>query len=270
MRNRVLLQALLGAAAVSAREVPATIRSFYNSLGAAGSCCNKLATGFYASDDGPDTFSYCGDHLSDYNVVYIQGVGGALADMDVDCDGAQRAGSDDGRCNSSTDTQGETAFRSTVAGYGRGIADLDPFVHPYVVFGNEGSKPGWKTFDPRAYGVEPLSVVAVVCGDQLLYAIWGDTNGDDGAKPMVGEASIALATACFGSSMSGNNGHDATDVLYLAFAGSEAVPGADGAAWDVGSFEEFEASIAALGDRLVQRVGGRAVSVSAARSRVSS
>jgi hypothetical protein len=55
MRNRVLLQALLGAAAVSAREVPATIRSFYNSLGAAGSCCNKLATGFYASDDGPDS-----------------------------------------------------------------------------------------------------------------------------------------------------------------------------------------------------------------------
>jgi hypothetical protein len=32
-----------------------------------------------------------------------------------------------------------------------------------------------------------------------VYGIWGDTNGDDGDEAMVGEASISLATACFGS-----------------------------------------------------------------------
>lgn len=93
---------------------------------------------------------------------------GALADMDVDCDGAQPA-TNDGRCASSVDTQGATAFQPTVAGYGiRGVNDLDPFVHPFVVFGNEGSKPGWRTFDPRSVGVRKLSVVAVVCGNQLV------------------------------------------------------------------------------------------------------
>ena len=48
---------------------------------------------------------------------------------------------------------------------------------------------------------------------------------------MVGEASIAMATACFGTSMNGNNGHDETDVLYIAFPGADAVPGSSGADW---------------------------------------
>lgn len=96
-----------------------------------------------------------------------------------------------------------------------------------------------------------------------MYGVWGDTNGDDGSKPVLGEASIALATACFGKGMTGGNGHDATDVLYLAFVGDDAVPGADGAAWDAASYDEFEASIAALGDRLVAGVGGGNASVGA-------
>jgi hypothetical protein len=33
----------------------------------------------------------------------------------------------------------------------------------------------------------------------------------------VGEASIALATACYGISVNGNSGHDENDVLYIAF-----------------------------------------------------
>jgi hypothetical protein len=73
---------------------------------------------------------------------------------------------------------------------------------------------------------------------------------------MVGEASISMATACFGTSMNGNNGHDQTDVLYIAFPGSDAVPGANGANWGATSWQSFESSIEALGNKLIQRIGG--------------
>lgn len=53
MRNQVLLSALVGAAGVAARDVPSNVRDFYNSLKAKGDCSNKLATGFYAKDNGP-------------------------------------------------------------------------------------------------------------------------------------------------------------------------------------------------------------------------
>lgn len=46
-------------------------------------------------------------------------------------------------------------------------------------------------------------------------------------------------------------GHDVNDVLYIAFAGSDAVPGQDGANWAAGSREEFQESIRGLGERLV-------------------
>jgi hypothetical protein len=88
--------------------------------------------------------------------------------MDIDCDGEQNGLGNDGRCASSTDTQAVTSFQSTIQGYHKGITDLNAYVHPYVVFGNEGSKRGWKTFDPREYGIEPLSVMAVVCGGKLV------------------------------------------------------------------------------------------------------
>lgn len=73
---------------------------------------------------------------------------------------------------------------------------------------------------------------------------------------MVGEASISLATACYGTSMTGDNGHDPDDVLYIAFPGSDAVPGANGANWGASSYSSFESSITGLGDRLIQRIGG--------------
>jgi hypothetical protein len=72
---------------------------------------------------------------------------------------------------------------------------------------------------------------------------------------MVGEASLALATACFGTSMTGDNGHDELDVLYLAFPGSDAVPGASGANWGAASWQAFEASIEGLGNKLIRRIG---------------
>ncbi|KAK0719262.1 glycoside hydrolase family 75 protein [Lasiosphaeris hirsuta] len=251
--------ALLASGGIVAREIPQNVRDLYNTIKDKGSCSDELATGFRATDNGPDTFSYCGDHLSD-GVIYIQGRGGALADMDVDCDGVQGGPQDDGRCSvgRSPDYQDTTAFQDVVAGYNAGIQDLNAYVHPYVVFGNTGSKPGWRDFDPTKHGVQPLSVVAVVCSDKLVYGVWGDTNGDDGNHPMVGEASLALATACEGTSMSGSNGYSQTDILYLAFKGDDAVPGAKGANWTAADYGAFEASIEELGDRLVEGIGSGA------------
>ncbi len=56
--------------------------------------------------------------------------------------------------------------------------------------------------------------------------------------------------------MNGNQAHDENDILYIAFTGSDAVPGANGANWDAGNFDSFETSLGSLGDRLVQRIGG--------------
>jgi hypothetical protein len=89
-----------------------------------------------------------------------------------------------------------------------------------------------------------------------FYGIWGDTNGDDGEYAVIGESSISMATFCFGDSVNGNSGHDQTDVLYIAFTGDEAVPGASGANWNANSATDFESSIQALGDRLIKRIGG--------------
>ncbi|KAK4144584.1 glycoside hydrolase [Dichotomopilus funicola] len=254
MRNQLLISALLGVA--SARDIPANVQAFYDQVKSAGTCSNKLATGFYALDGGANTYSYCGDHLDDYNVVYIKGTDARLADMDIDCDGIGDGPGNDGRCGSSSDTQGDTSFMDEVASYNKGVDNLNAFVHTYVVFGNTGSKSGWKTFDPKEYGIEPLSLMAVVCNNKLIYGIWGDENGDDGQHPMVGEAAISTATACFGTGVNGNAGHEQTDVLYIAFPGSNAKPGANGADWGAQSWQDFQSSIQSLGDKLIQRIGG--------------
>jgi hypothetical protein len=106
--------------------------------------------------------------MNDYNVIYLQGNNRELANMDIDCDGIQNGPADDGRCGSSGDTQSITSFQYIVESYGTGQRDLDANVHPYVVFGNEGSKPGYATFNPENYGIEPLSVMAVVCNNKLV------------------------------------------------------------------------------------------------------
>lgn len=54
--------------------------------------------------------------------------------------------------------------------------------------------------------------------------------------------------------MNANIGHAAADVLYVAFKGQVAVPGAKGADWAASSFQEFEASIQKLGEKLVSQI----------------
>ncbi|KAI1371069.1 glycoside hydrolase family 75 protein [Hypoxylon crocopeplum] len=254
MSLKALLTASVFLGASLARDVPSNIKNFYNSVKSKGQCSSKLASGFYSTYDDDNSFCYCGDHVDDFNVVYLTGNNGQFANMDIDCDGTQGSAADDGRCGNSGDTQSITSFADTVRGYGKGIRDLDANIHPYVVFGNVGGKEGYTSFDPQKHGIEPLSVMAVVCGDKLIYGVLGDENGVDGEKSVVGEASISLATACFGKSITGNNGHDENDVLYLAFPGSDAVPGKNGAKWDAKNYSEFEQSIESLGDKLIQRI----------------
>lgn len=254
MSLKTLLSVSLFLGASMARDVPSNVKNFYNSIKSKGQCSNALASGFYSEYNNDNSFCYCGDHLQDDKVIYLTGKNGQFANMDIDCDGTQGGPADDGRCGKSSDTQSITSFADTVRGYGKGVRDLDAKIHPYVVFGNVGGKAGFKSFDPQKHGIEPLSVMAVVCGDKLIYGIWGDENGADGQKSVVGEASISLATACYGKKIAGNNGHDENDVLYLAFTGKDAVPGKNGAKWDAKNYDEFESSIQALGDKLIQRI----------------
>lgn len=253
MALRTALSAFTLASLAGAREIPDNVRAFYDRVTSSGECANPVSsTDFHSVYGGGSGFGYCADSSRD--VVYISGQSSQLTNMDVCCDGIQDGPADDGRCETDPSLLSITAFQYLVEGYGTGQKDLDANAHPYVVFGNTGDTPGWPTFNPQDHGIEPLSVMAVVCGDQLFYGVWGDMNGDDGDDAMVGEASISLATACFGQEMNGNFGYDGNDVLYVAFPGSEAVPGASGAAWTAQNFDDFEASIADLGNRLIERL----------------
>ena len=224
--------------------IPDNVQKLYEKIRSTDKCSKDIKAPFFALDDSPKDFCYC-DEFMDGKGFYIRGTGHNLVGMQVDCDGDQEGLTK--RCGNSKDTQSQTSFKPDVQAFG--ISDLRADIHPYVVLGNEGSAPGYTTFDPRSVGVEPLSIVAVVCNGKMIFGIWGDTNGDDGL-PLVGEASIAVATACFGDKMDGNHGHDEFDVLYIAFSGHDAVP-KDTAKWDASSYEEFEDSIIDLGNKLV-------------------
>ena len=92
--------------------------------------------------------------------------------MDIDCDGANNSA---GACANDPSGQGQTAFKDTVKGYG--IKDLDANLHPYVVFGNEGSSP---SFNPQSKGMKPLSVMAVVCSNQVVRTVTFSITGPFG------------------------------------------------------------------------------------------
>lgn len=77
--------------------------------------------------------------------------------MDIDCDGANSHG---GNCGYDESIQDQTSFKDIVSSQ-YGIPDLDANIHPYVVFGNTD-------YDPQRDGMWPLSVMVVVCGDQLV------------------------------------------------------------------------------------------------------
>lgn len=71
---------------------------------------------------------------------------------------------------------------------------------------------------------------------------------------MVGEASISLATACYGTGVNGNAGHDKNDVLYIGFPGSVSDTVHKHAKWAAKNFGDFESSIKNMGDTLVAKL----------------
>ena len=243
VQQSVLTAAYTSITLVSALDLPSNLQNFYNSHKSNG--CNQIfADGFSDGVNGGGGVQYCGDIP---NAIFLHSTnnGGEWADMDVDCDGANLGA---GKCSNDPSGQGQTAFQDTVASYNVGISDLDANRIPYVVFGNSGSSP---SFDPQMAGMQPLSVMAIVCNNQLHYGIWGDVNG----ATSTGESSISLADLCFpNEGLTGDNGHGAHDVLYIGFTGNEAVPGQGGANWKANNAQTFEDSIRWLGDKLIGRV----------------
>lgn len=225
----------------TARSITPGVQTLYNAL-KGGSCSKILKSGFKDGQTSNTGVKYCADDST--GTMWIAG-NGQLADMDIDCDGANNSA---GLCANDPSGQGQTAFMDTVKNYG--ISDLNSNIHGYVVLGNEGSSP---SFDPQSYGIKPLSVVVVVCNGQIHYGVWGDTNGG----VVTGEASISLATACFpNEGITGDSGHGAHDVLYLAFKDPAAATTATNVNWKATSFSAFESSLATIGDQLIARFGG--------------
>lgn len=105
--------------------------------------------------NGARGFAYCGD-INGTIYLHGSGNGGQYDNMDIDCDGKNSKGGD---CGADVTGQDQTAFKGQLKQFG--IDELDANVHPYVVFGNTN-------FDPQQYGMEPLSVMAVVCNNQVV------------------------------------------------------------------------------------------------------
>ncbi|KAL7805623.1 glycoside hydrolase family 75 protein [Trichoderma gracile] len=231
MHSSTLFTLLATGTTSLAYTIPANLQAIYDAH-KAGTCARPLSG---TSSSGA---VFCGDIP---NAIFLKGSSGNYDNMDVDCDGADDKAGD---CSNDPTGFGETAFKDAVQSYG--IPDLNANIHPYVVV-NE--KP---FFDGQQY-IKPLSVMAIVCNNQVWYGIWGDTN----TEPTTGEASISLAQLCFPNEhLNGDFGHGAKDVLYIGFIGDDTVPGKNGAKWNAQNVSEFEASIKSLGDRLVQGLNG--------------
>ncbi|GAA6010557.1 hypothetical protein JCM11491_002967 [Sporobolomyces phaffii] len=184
-------------------DVPPALLSFYQTLGTKGSltCAegvviDERSEGYKTNGQGKDGTHYCAKEKRDPAYIWW------MSNMDVDYDGAPTT---EGICEGDGSYFELTAFTD---GDGEPINALTV---PYVVI-NQGDG-----IDPAKLGVQPLSVVAVLCGGKLTFGIWADSN----ALGSMGEASVNLARICFGRIINGNYGHGEPDVLYLAFPGSE-------------------------------------------------
>lgn len=239
--------ALLFAGAAACREVPSNLKSFYSSHKNV-KCANPISIKYNSGQGGADTV-YCKDNAS--GAVFLKDNSNGYADVDIDCDGA---GMGTGDCGDDPSGQSMTAFKDLVQQYSGGkIDDLNTHIHNFVVLGNDNSAEegdGGQSFEPtKAAKIQPLSVVAVVCGEKLVYGVWGDVNGGK----LTGETSLSLAKQCFpNEGLSGDNGHGDHDVLYLAFPGQDAI--AKDVNWGASTAKEFEASLATIGDKLVKKV----------------
>lgn len=187
---------------VSAADLLAKVRS-----------CDRISDGLYRTDaESAPTVPVCG----------LKGAVFWKADMDVDCDGQRTT-----RCNEDRDPwyQDDTAFHQFDG------KPLRADTLPYVVV--PGKSALW---DPAAAGIGGAGVVAVVHGDQVEYAVVGDT----GPKEIIGEASYAAAEA-LGIDPDPATGGAESGVTYILFKDSRASP-----------IESHGAAVT-LGDRLARQ-----------------
>ncbi|MFD3824523.1 glycoside hydrolase family 75 protein [Streptomyces sp. NPDC058625] len=158
--------------------------------------CTPVSRGKYRSDQGaPATIPVCGTD----DAVFWK------ADMDIDCDGRPSV-----RCSTATDPyfSPSTAFAQSD---GR---PLNSATLPFVVVPAPSA-----LWDYRAHGVRGGSVVAVVYGDQVQYAVVGDT----GPAGIIGEASYATAEA-LGIDPDPLSGGTSSGVTYIVFKDSRVTP----------------------------------------------
>lgn len=158
--------------------------------------CTPVSRGEYRSDQAaPASIAVCGTQ----EVVFWE------ADMDIDCDGQPST-----RCNAATDPHfsASTAFAQSD---GR---PLNSVALPFVVVPVPST-----VWDYRAHGVRGGSVVAVVYGDRVQYAVVGDT----GPAGIIGEASYATAEA-LGINPDPRRGGTPSGVTYIVFKGSRVTP----------------------------------------------
>ncbi|KAF3911300.1 hypothetical protein ABW21_db0202233 [Orbilia brochopaga] len=237
MFARFAVLATLLASTLAWPKVPSNVQKFYDKVKHGG--CRSFVGGKHNLNDGQghSGFGFCKDTK---NVIYLSGKN-SLGDMDIDCDGAMNCGGLSG------DFQAETAF-DDILRRRYGIKTLDASIHQFSVLG---------TCHLSLEGIiSPLALVAVVCNNQLLYSVWGDTNGCDD-DDFTGEASISLAQMCFpNEGLNGNNGHEPHDVLYLAFTGPDAVVGPTNANWKAKSASDFQKSLRAFGDSILAKKFG--------------
>lgn len=73
-------------------------------------------------------------------------------------------------------------------------------------------------------------------------------------RPLVGQLSVAMAKMCYGERAVENQQRlDTSDVMFLAFTGTQAAPGYYGADWGAQTPMEFEQGLALLGNKLIKR-----------------
>ncbi|MFF5159582.1 glycoside hydrolase family 75 protein [Streptomyces sp. NPDC000348] len=175
--------------------------------------CAPVSRGRYREDHGGEaTVPVCGTR----DAVFWK------ADMDIDCDG--RPGL---RCNAGTDPyfSASTAFAQSD---GRPLSSEET---PYVVVPAPSA-----VWDYRSHGVRGGSVVALVYGDRVRYAVVGDTGPAD----IIGEASYAAAES-LGIDPDPRGGGTPAGVTYIVFKDSRVTP-----------IEDHEGAVTA-GERLARR-----------------
>jgi hypothetical protein len=175
-------------------------------------CGHVVSSHRYATDDGA---------TSDIDICSLNGAVFWTADMDVDCDGRNVG---DGKCpGDDCCYQPQTAITNASGDF------LAASVTPYVVI------PG----DFSVAGLKDGTVVAVIYGGKVQYAVFGDT----GPNNIIGEASYACAAALGIDPDPGHGGTDAP-VTYIAFTGTATVP----------ANIEDQTATRALGERLAAQL----------------